>query len=73
MAKMKMELSIPTEFKDKPIVYMIGRDFNIVPNIIEASFSTTIGWMVLTIEGEQADLDKFLAFCKEHSISVKKI
>ena len=39
MAKVKLELTIPSDLKDEPIIYLIGRDFKLVPNIIEASFS----------------------------------
>lgn len=73
MHKVKVELTIPPELKDEPIIYQIGRDFKVVPNIIEASFSTSMGWAVLVIEGEQAEIDRLLAFLKEKNISINKI
>lgn len=71
MAKIKVELSIPSELKDEPIIYLMGSKFKLVPNIIEASFSTSMGWAVLTIEGDQQEIDKLTAFLKEKNISIK--
>lgn len=70
MAKIKLELSIPSDLKDEPIIYIMGRDFNIVPNIIEASFSTSMGWAILTIEGEESEIDKLLTFLRKKNVKV---
>lgn len=73
MVKVKLELSIPPDLKDEPIIYMIGRDFKVVPNIIEASFSTSMGWVVLTVEGEHEEIDRLTAFLSKKNIKVKKL
>ena len=71
MAKVKVELTIPSELKDEPIIYKIGRDFKVVPNIIEASFSTSMGWAILNIEGSQEEIDKLLAFLRNKNIKIE--
>jgi len=73
MAKVKVELTIPTDLKDEPIIYTIGQEFNVVPNIIEASFSTSTGWVVMTIDGEKADIDMCLDMLKLKNVEVKHI
>ena len=71
MAKVKVELTIPSDLKDEPIIYLMSRDFKVIPNIIEASFSTSMGWAVLTLDGEQGEIDKSLELLKQKNIKVK--
>ncbi len=71
MAKIKIEITIPSGLKDEPIIHMIGHKFKLIPNIIEASFSTSMGWAILTVEGERDELDRMLAFFKEKNIKVE--
>jgi len=73
MAKVKLELTIPSGLKDEPIIYAISKNFNLIPNIIEASFSTSMGWVVLTIDGEGAEIEKLLVFLKEKNITAKNL
>ncbi len=70
MSKVKIELTIPSNLKDEPIIYFIGRDFKVIPNIIEASFSTSMGWAVLTIEGEEAEIQKMIESLRQKNIKV---
>ena len=71
MPRVKMELTIPSDLKDEPIIYQISHNFKVIPNIIEASFSTSMGWVILTVEGEQAEIDKLTAFLTQKNITVK--
>ena len=70
MVTKELELIIPVEFKGKPFFYHIIKNFNVIPNIVEASFSTEMGWAILTIEGEQKELNKLLDYFKEKGVQV---
>lgn len=70
MAKITVELTFPGELKKEPIIYYIGRDFKIVPNIIEASFSTTMGWAILTLDGDKKELERLFEYLKKKNITV---
>ena len=65
------DLGIPTKLKDEPIIYRMGRDFKVIPNIIEASFSTSMGWAILDIEGEGPEINKLLESLKKKDKKVK--
>ena len=71
MAVTTVELNIPGEFKDEPLFYNIAKNFNVVFKIMEASFSTDMGWAIVTFEGEDDQLDKLLEYLKEKHIEVK--
>lgn len=68
--KLKIELTIPGELKDVPIIYYLGTKFDIIPNIIEASFSTDVGWAVLVLDGKEAEVNKALEYLKSKKISI---
>jgi len=68
--KIKVELSIPNELKDETLIYTMGRDFEVIPNIIEASFSTSTGWAILTFEGDKKEIDRLLEYLKNRNISI---
>lgn len=65
-----VELSIPNEHKDEPIFYDIIKRFNVIPTIIEASFSTDNGWAYVKIEGEESEIKKLFEFLKSKNIIV---
>lgn len=70
MAKMQIELIIPGEYKEEPIFFHIIKHYNVIPNIIEASFSTEQGWAIVDFEGDQEELDRLLLFLKEKGVQV---
>ena len=71
MATREVELSIPGDLKDTPLFYNIVKEFNVIPKILEASFSTEIGWAILTLEGEEEELDKLFKYLKEKRVEVR--
>lgn len=71
MITQEVELNIPSQYKDEPIFYHIVKKFDIIPNIIEASFSTDLGWAVVRFVGEQEELDRVFTYLKEKRVEVK--
>ncbi len=67
----EVELVIPGEFKDEPIFYYIVKNFSVVPNIVEASFSTEMGWAIVKFEGEKEELERLFNFLKEKGVEIK--
>ncbi len=67
----KIELFIPGELKNEPIICQMIKDFDIAIKIVEASFSTESGWAYLIINGEQGELDRLFSYLKEKGISVE--
>jgi len=71
MKTKKVELNIPKEFKEEPLFYNIIKKFNVIPNIIEASFSTEMGWAIVEFKGTNDELEKLFEFLKEKNIDIK--
>ena len=70
MKSVEVELTFPGELKDEPIFYHIIKKFNVVPNILEASFSTEMGWAIVDFEGDDAEITKLFEFLRSRGISI---
>ncbi|MCM8787316.1 MAG: NIL domain-containing protein [Candidatus Omnitrophica bacterium] len=68
--KKKVELNIPSDFKDKPFFYQIIKNFDVIPKIIEASFSTQMGWAIVEFEGDKKELDCLFEYLRENGIQI---
>ena len=62
--KIRVELTFPSQLKDEPIIFYLCRDYNIILNILEASFSTDTGWVILILEGKDEELKRAFDYMK---------
>ncbi|MEA3560613.1 MAG: NIL domain-containing protein [Candidatus Omnitrophota bacterium] len=70
--KIQVELTFPAELKDEPILYKIGRDFKVIPNVLEASFSTDMGWVILTLEGSETEVNRLFDYLREKNVTISR-
>jgi len=48
------------------------KDFDIIPTIIEASFSTDMGWAYLILEGKEKELERLFEYLKSKRVTINK-
>jgi len=73
MARMRVYLTFPPERIKDPVIYQLGKDFNLVTNIRRADVTATHGWVTLEIEGREEDLDRGMAWLKVSGVQVDPI
>jgi hypothetical protein len=73
MAKMRVYLTFPPEQIKEPVIYRLGKDFDIVTNIRRADVTATHGWVTLEIEGREEDLERGVAWLKAQGVKVDPI
>jgi hypothetical protein len=54
----------------EPVVYRLGRDFQIVTNVRRADIQEGIGWVILELEGEQEAIDSGLEWVRSLGVRV---
>ena len=69
--KIRTELTFPGELKDEPILCKLCKKFDIILNIVEASFSTDTGWAILVLEGSQEELNRAFAYLKDKLVKIE--
>mgnify|MGYP001601556951 FL=1 len=70
--KIKTELTSPAELKGEPIICELCKKFDIILNIVEASFSTATGWSILILEGSQEELDRVFKHLKDIGVIIEE-
>lgn len=67
----KLELFIPGELKEQPVIFQMIKEFDIKVKIIEASFSAESGWALLIVDGEKPELKRLLDSLIEKGIKIE--
>ncbi len=72
MSRVKVELTFPVELRNEPVIYNMGRNFKVIPTIIEASFSTQTGWALLILDGDEKEIERLLKYLRERNVIIDK-
>lgn len=70
--KVKAELTFSSELKDEPIICNLCKKFDIILNIVEASFSTATGWAILVLEGNEEELERAFKYLEDTGVRIEK-
>lgn len=70
MAKRQVMLTFPRELLKEPIVYILGQEFNVVTNILQADISASKAWTVLEFEGEEQEIDDAIAWATSRGVRI---
>ena len=69
--KIKAEFTFPGNLKEEPTICYLCKNFDITLKILEASFSTEVGWAILILEGGQEEIKKTLNYLSGKGIEIK--
>ncbi|MBF8286528.1 MAG: FeS-binding protein, partial [Dehalococcoidia bacterium] len=58
MAKQRVKFTFPQEMIKEPVIWRLGRDFDLVTNIRRADVTEDRGWVVLELEGEMGVIER---------------
>lgn len=73
MAKARFHLTFPEHLIREPMVYRIGADFDLVPNIRRANIEETSAWMIIDLEGDEGNIGRAIAWLTEGGVKVDRI
>jgi L-aspartate semialdehyde sulfurtransferase ferredoxin len=68
-----VRLTFRGETLNDPIIYRLGQDFKVVTNIRRADVAEDSGWVELDLDGEAAEVDRALEFCRSRGIGVERL
>lgn len=72
MIKKKVYLYFPKSETDKPIIYQLIKEYNLIVNIYRAKVTPEEeGYLSLEISGSQADMDKAFAYLNEFDVQIR--
>jgi hypothetical protein len=72
-ARLRLRLTFPPELVQRPLVYHLVKDFDLVTNIRRADVRADHGWVVLELEGAEDRLQQGVAWLERQGVSVDPI
>ena len=57
----------------EPIIYLLGQEFQVVTNIRMADVEEYVGWVMLEIDGEAAEIERALDWAEAKGIRVDPV
>ena len=73
MAKQRMKFTFPTQLIKEPVIWRLGRDFELVTNIRRADVTEDRGWVVLELEGEMEEIERGVRWVVESGVRVDPV
>jgi len=73
MAKRRVHLTFPENLVQEPIIFNLGKQFDIVTNIRRANVEDNFGWVILELDGDEKALDRGLRYLEEQGVQVNTI
>jgi len=70
VAVQRVKFTFPDNLVVRPIIYELGRDFDIIPNIRRADIRDYEGWVILELEGTGFEIEKGLLWIDSIGIRV---
>jgi ABC-type methionine transport system ATPase subunit len=68
-----MKFTFPTELIKEPIIYRLGQQFKVVPNIRRADVREDMGWVILELEGEEEEIDRSIQWVGSQGVRVDPV
>ena len=73
MGKQRVKFSFPRDKVKEPIIYQLGRRYEVVTNIRRADVGEDIGWVVLELEGDDSEIERGLEWVSGTGVRVDPI
>ena len=71
--KSRLWLMFQPRLVTQPVVYELGRKFNVVTNIRQASVNEEIGLLSVELEGERPVIEQAIAWLEEIGVKVEPV
>jgi hypothetical protein len=71
MVKRRYIFTYTPELIREPIIHNLGEQFHIVTNIYSADIGEDRGWVVLELEGEEADIEEGIAWATSRGMRIE--
>ena len=73
MARTTVRLTFPGDTLNDPIIYRLGQEYKVVTNIRRADVAQDSGWVELDLDGEPAEVERALEYCRSRGIGVQRL
>ncbi|HYR48691.1 MAG TPA: NIL domain-containing protein [Candidatus Eisenbacteria bacterium] len=72
MGRRRLKLIFGPDMVKEPVIYHLGKKFEIVTNIRRADVTRDQGWVLLEISGEPEELDRGVSYLESCGVKVEQ-
>jgi L-aspartate semialdehyde sulfurtransferase ferredoxin len=73
MARRRVRLIFGRDLVTEPVIYHLGKNFDVVTNIRRADVTREEGWVVLEMTGDPDELDRGVVFLESRGVRVEPV
>jgi hypothetical protein len=73
MATVRYKFTFPTDLIQEPVIWKLGREFELVTNIRRANVVEDSGWVILELDGERDEIDKGVSWVTTRGVRVDPV
>ena len=73
MAKQRVKFTFPQEMIKEPVIWRLGREFDLVTNIRRADVTDDRGWVILELEGDREEIERGLAWVASQGVRIDPV
>ena len=70
MGKQRVKFTFEETLVKQPVIYELGRKFQIITNIRRADIGEDVGWVVLELEGGETEIKRGLEWVRSTGVRV---
>ena len=71
--KQRLWLMFPAKYITRPIIWELGKKFEIITNVRQCSVTDEVGLASLSLEGERDEITKAIAWLEELGVKVEPV
>ena len=71
--KQRVKFTFPTALVTQPIIYNLGKKFDVITNIRRADVRDEMGWVILELEGPRDEIQRGMAWVSAQGVRVDPI
>ncbi|MCK9486644.1 MAG: NIL domain-containing protein [Dehalococcoidia bacterium] len=65
-----VRLTFSPDLIKEPLIYQLGQEFQVVTNIRMADVDAKVGWVVLSLEGDDAEVQRALDWVRSKGVRI---
>lgn len=73
MHRRQVTLIFPQHLIKEPVIYMMAKEYGVVPNVRRARVTESVGEVTLEIEGEEDSLKDAISFLEKKGVKVEPV
>jgi ABC-type methionine transport system ATPase subunit len=69
----RFHLTFPQHLIDEPLIYRLGREFDVVTNIRRANVEENVAWVIVELRGNEDEIARAVEWLADRDVEVDRI